>query len=116
MKLLLDENLSRRLVPFLQSDYPGTTQIALLGMEQTSDREVWHFAKDHEFVIVTRDSDFYDFSTLYGQPPKVLWLRTGNQSKVSTLALLREYKPAIENALLVENKACIEIFEANVSD
>jgi hypothetical protein len=33
VKLLLDENLSRRIVPFLQSDFPGTTQVALEGME-----------------------------------------------------------------------------------
>ena len=32
MKLLLDENLSRRLVPFLQHDFPGSTQVVLLGM------------------------------------------------------------------------------------
>lgn len=30
MKLLLDENLSRRLVPFLQHDYPGSNQVVLL--------------------------------------------------------------------------------------
>jgi predicted nuclease of predicted toxin-antitoxin system len=41
MKLLLDENLSRRLVPFPLNDYPNSTQIALLSMEQASDREVW---------------------------------------------------------------------------
>jgi hypothetical protein len=28
MKLLLDENLSRRAVPFLQDVFPGSTQIA----------------------------------------------------------------------------------------
>jgi hypothetical protein len=33
MKLLLDENLSRRLVPFLQHDYPGSTQVALTLIE-----------------------------------------------------------------------------------
>ena len=32
MKLLPDENLSRRLVPFLQHDYPGSSQVVLLGM------------------------------------------------------------------------------------
>ena len=31
MKLLLDENLSRRLVPFLQHGYRGTSQVVLLG-------------------------------------------------------------------------------------
>lgn len=33
MKLLLDENLSRRQVPFLQNEFPGSTQVALVGLE-----------------------------------------------------------------------------------
>ena len=52
MKLLLDENLSRRLIPFLQHDYPGSSQVVLLGFEAASDSVVWHTAKDHGFVIV----------------------------------------------------------------
>jgi uncharacterized protein (DUF433 family) len=32
MKLLLDENLSRRLVPFLQAKFPDSTQVALAGV------------------------------------------------------------------------------------
>jgi predicted nuclease of predicted toxin-antitoxin system len=60
MKLLLDENLSRRLVPFLQHDYPGTSQVVLLGLESASDRVVWQRAKDHGYVIVTRDADFQE--------------------------------------------------------
>ncbi|UUZ63787.1 DUF5615 family PIN-like protein [Polaromonas sp. P1-6] len=41
MKLLLDDNLSRRLVPLLQHDYPGSTQVALIGLESAMDRIVW---------------------------------------------------------------------------
>ncbi len=33
MKLLPDENQSRRIVPSLQAAFPGSTQIALLGLE-----------------------------------------------------------------------------------
>ena len=62
MKLLLDENLSRRLVPFLQHDYPGSSQVVLLGLESASDREVWQKAKDDGYVIVTRDTDFQELS------------------------------------------------------
>jgi len=46
MKLLLDENLSRRLVPFLQHDYPGSSQVVLLGMESATDKDVWQRARD----------------------------------------------------------------------
>ena len=75
MKLLLDENLSRRLVPFLQNAYPGTSQVVLLGMESVSDREIWQTAKNNDFVIVTRDADFEELSVVLGQPPKLFGLK-----------------------------------------
>lgn len=52
MKLLLDENLSRRLVPFLQTHYANSSQVGLKGLESASDTVVWQFAKEHGFVIV----------------------------------------------------------------
>ncbi len=44
MKLLLDENLSRRIVPYLQAAFPGSSQVALLGLESKSDSEIWQYA------------------------------------------------------------------------
>ncbi len=64
MKLLLDENLSRRLVPFLQHDYPGSSQVVLLGMESAADKDVWQRARDESYVIVTRDADFQELSSI----------------------------------------------------
>jgi predicted nuclease of predicted toxin-antitoxin system len=110
MKLLLDENLSRRIVPFLQSEYPGSTQIALVGLERVSDREIRDYARKNEFVIVTRDADFYEMSVLLGQPPKIIWLKTGNQSKTVALNVLITNRKTIEKALVEDGKACIEIY------
>ena len=56
MKLLLDENLSRRLVPFLLTAYPGSTQVVLVGLEAADDTQVWQYAKTNDFVIVTQDA------------------------------------------------------------
>ena len=58
MKLLLDENFSRCLVPFLQHDFPGTNHVVMMGMEAASDKEVWQCAKVDDYVILTRDADF----------------------------------------------------------
>ena len=111
MKLLLDENLPRRIVSLLQSDYPGSSQIALLRLETATDREIWDYAKANDFVIVTRDSDFHELGTLYGAPPKLIWLKTGNQSRASTLRTLLEYKTEIHSVLNQGEKKCIEIYE-----
>jgi predicted nuclease of predicted toxin-antitoxin system len=110
MKLLLDENLSRRLVPFLQHDFPGTTQVALIGLESSSDTQIWEVAKQQSFVIVTRDNDFEELSLVWGHPPQVVLLKTNNQSRAHTLSILIKYRPVIEDALIERNQACIEIF------
>lgn len=109
MKLLLDENLSRRLIPFLQTAYPGSTQVVLEGLERASDREIWQYAKDHDFVIVTKDADYYDLSLLLGAPPFVIWLQTGNSDKAAVLTCLIESQSAIQ-AGFENGQQCIEVF------
>jgi predicted nuclease of predicted toxin-antitoxin system len=109
MKLLLDENLSRRLVPFLQHDYPGSNQVVLLGMQSATDQEVWQKAKDDDYVIVTRDADFQELSLVWGQPPKVIRLKTLNQTRAITLKLLIESRDVIAESLLDQDLAAIEI-------
>ena len=51
MKLLLDENLSRRLVPFLLHDFPGSSHVVLLGLQSAADKEVWQHAKDSRALL-----------------------------------------------------------------
>lgn len=109
MKLLLDENLSRRLVPFLQHDYPGSDQIVLLDMASATDKEVWEFAKEKGYVIVTRDADFQELSLVWGQPPKVIRLRTFNQNRAATLKVLLENKAAIIESLVTLDLASIDL-------
>ncbi|MFZ5595339.1 MAG: DUF5615 family PIN-like protein [Pseudomonadota bacterium] len=110
MKLLLDENLSRRIVPFLQTDYPGSSQVALDGLEAADDREIWKYAKANDFVIVTRDSDFYDLSLIHGSPPQVVWVKTGNLTKAAITHLLISHRARIEHLLHQEGVACVEIY------
>ncbi len=109
MKLLLDENLSRRVVPFLQTAFPESSQVVLEGLERSSDLEVWQYAKNNGFVIVTKDSDFYELSLLHGTPPKVIWLQVGNVSKGKITQLLLEHRDAIEQRFADPETACIEI-------
>lgn len=113
MKLLLDENLSRRMVPFLQADFPGSSQVALSGLESASDSEIWQYAKANGFVIVSRDSDFQERSLVAGHPPQVVWLKIPNRSKTAVLNILLEHHVEIEQALIGQNRACVEIGTRN---
>ena len=71
--------------------------------------QVWQFAKDEGFVIVTRDADFEELSLVWGQPPKVIWLKTRNQSRATTLKIFLDGRSMIEDALLNNGQACVEV-------
>jgi predicted nuclease of predicted toxin-antitoxin system len=113
MKLLLDENLSRRIVPFPQAAFPGSSQVTLLGLESKSDSDIWQYAKDNGFVIVSRDSDFQECSLVAGHPPQVVWLKIPNHSKTVVFNILLDHHQAIEQALTEQNPACVELRHRN---
>jgi predicted nuclease of predicted toxin-antitoxin system len=112
MKLLLDENLSRRIVPFLQQNYPGSSQVVLLGLQAATDAEIWEFAKTHGYVVVSRDADFLDLSLLKGAPPKLIRLRTPNLSRAATLSMLLSNQQLVEQVLIDEGEVFVEIVAA----
>jgi predicted nuclease of predicted toxin-antitoxin system len=91
VKLLFDQNISPRLVKALADLYPNSQHVYALELDEADDREVWEFAKEHGYCIVTKDADFSDFFLLLGQPPKVLWIRRGNCKTSDIEALLRQY-------------------------
>ena len=96
VKLLLDENLSARLVADLQEHYPGTAHLETVGLLGATDRIVWRHAADHGFVLVTKDSDFHRLSVMLGPPPKVVWVRLGNCTRAEVAALLIESLSRVE--------------------
>jgi predicted nuclease of predicted toxin-antitoxin system len=96
MKLLFDQNLSPRLVNKLADIYPDSSHVYLLGLDSATDAEVWRYARENEFVIVTKDADFGEISTLRGYPPRVIWLRIGNCTTAKIEEMLRSGNDLIE--------------------
>lgn len=72
MKLLFDQNLSRHLVQQVADQYPNSQHVFLLGLHEVADVIVWQYARDQDYVIVTKDADFSELSTVLGAPPKVV--------------------------------------------
>jgi predicted nuclease of predicted toxin-antitoxin system len=95
MKLLFDENLSRRLVALLADIYPGSEHVVLIGLKETDDAGIWEYARQHGFTVVSKDADFHQRSLLAGAPPKFVWIRLGNCTTAEIATLLREQSVAL---------------------
>jgi predicted nuclease of predicted toxin-antitoxin system len=63
------------------------------------------------YAIVTFDANFYDFSRVWGYPPRVIWLRIGNRTTKEIEPKLRKYEEAIKHFSQNEELACLEIID-----
>ncbi|MGO1591734.1 MAG: DUF5615 family PIN-like protein [Ancrocorticia sp.] len=76
MRLLLDQNLSWRLIELLAADGIEASHVRNLGMHSATDSEILSYAAANGFTIVSQDSDF---SVLLAQSrastPSVILLR-----------------------------------------
>ena len=89
MKLLFDENLSPKLPRRIADLFPNSLHVRDIGMKATDDPLVWDYAKTNDLMIVSKDADMHDLSLVFGNPPKVIWLRLGNCSTNQVKELLR---------------------------
>jgi predicted nuclease of predicted toxin-antitoxin system len=89
LKLLVDENLPPQLIIELADLFPESKHVNPSGLSGKPDSEIWHFAKMNGFVLITKDNDFADLSMVWGAPPKVVLLHTGNCSTAELIELIR---------------------------
>jgi predicted nuclease of predicted toxin-antitoxin system len=112
MNLLFDQNISYRITQLLDDIFPKSKHVRNLKLENSTDRQIWDYAKENDYCIVTFDSDFYDLSLVRGSPPKIVWLRMGNTSTKSLEKIIRENEILIKEFL--ENSdykeiSCLEL-------
>nr|WP_240902328.1 DUF5615 family PIN-like protein [Wenzhouxiangella sp. XN24] len=107
---MLDQNLSYRMLAELEPAFPGSSQAMRLELQKADDHAIWQYAKDHGFTIVTLDSDFHELATLYGTPPKIIWLKFGNRPRLYVANLLLKHGQQIKEFGQNAEVAVLEIY------
>jgi predicted nuclease of predicted toxin-antitoxin system len=112
MKLLFDQNISFPIIRKLFDTFPDCNHVSQVDLDNSEDMEIWAFARLHNYVIVTFDSDFYEISLIGGCPPKIIWIRTGNLTTVEITQLLVDNKNVIFDFINNSEQidiACLEL-------
>ena len=102
---LRDENLPSRLQCSPSLPVIASSQVS----RHPSDSDLWHHARRHELVIVSKDADFSERIILQSPPPWVVHLRFGNLKRKEFHARLARVWPQIE-ALLKTHKL-VNVYE-----
>jgi len=111
VKLLIDENLSWRLIGLLKDAFPEIEHSTNTRLgESSSDTNMWEYAQQNNCSIVTNDEDFYLLSLHKGFPPKIILLRTGNQSTKFIASVLLNHREEIVDFVRSQEHGVLEIY------
>lgn len=112
MKLLVDANLTPRLVSLLTQAGHDVTHVFDLGLGEADDETILARALAEERAVVTADTDFVTMLALTGaELPSVVLVRRDTSRRVAALASLLVANVAPLDAEI--RKGCIVVVEAD---
>ena len=99
MKFLVDANLPPRLCLWLRTHRHEADHVFDRNLLTATDTEIWEIGRVENFVIFSKDVDFYDRALLFGAPPQVVHFAVGNCSNTRLFEVLDHEWDDIERAL-----------------
>ena len=107
IKFPIDAQLLSALARWIEGKNYPAAHVADLDLLHASDTQIWQYASQHSYVIVTKDEDF---ATRVIRDPQVqvLWVRCGNYSRSALLSWFNPlFNPAIQ--ALTNGEKLVEI-------
>jgi predicted nuclease of predicted toxin-antitoxin system len=117
VRLLFDQNISYKIIAKISGHFPDSLHVREAILQESSDREIWEFAKTNSYTIVTYDSDFSNLVSILGHPPKVIWIKSGNNSTDFLVSLLTNHVDIIKEFISskeYESIGCLELLNMKI--
>ena len=104
MQFLIDANLPSTFSIWKKENFTHVNEIG----ENLSDNEIWNYAKQHGYIIVTKDVDFSNKLFVWNAPPKVIHIKVGNIKFQEMNLLLEKNWNTIEK--FISNYNLVNVF------
>jgi predicted nuclease of predicted toxin-antitoxin system len=90
MRFLVDAQLPAKICEILQSIELDAIHVDSLPKgDESTDKEISIYANQHDYIVISKDSDFYHSHMILGQPKKLMLLTTGNIKNRELFDLIR---------------------------
>jgi len=114
MKFLMDAHLPLQLAKWLRDmGYETIHTLELPNKNKTDDQEIIARSIQEEYIVITKDEDFYNYFILKKQPYKIRWITTGN---IDNRGLIKLFEDNFEYLkLCLQNYHVVEINNESVT-
>lgn len=109
MQFLIDAQLPPALSNFFKDRGHETFHVVEVLSADSDDSEIWRWAIENSFIVVTKDEDFSLRVERAKLAPQILWIRTGNISNKTLVQLLVSIWPKVTEQLL-SGQRVVEVF------
>lgn len=93
----------------MTQSFAGSVHVGKVGLSTASDSEIINYAIKNEYVIVSKDYDFFEYISYNGSPPKLILLKTGNTSTKRIIELLQSNIENIQRFITDNSKDILEL-------
>ena len=93
MRFLVDAQLPPALARMLSAHGHVAEHVTDVGPADAPDRDLWHYALEHQALLITKDEDFSNMLVFGGAAPVIVWIRVGNTRR---RALIEWFEPLID--------------------
>jgi predicted nuclease of predicted toxin-antitoxin system len=107
-RFLIDVNLPYRFSLWAGDDYVHMRDIG----ETWTDTQIWQYAREQDFIIVSKDTDFSDRVMVSNPPPRVVQIRFGNMRMRDFHTLITSLWPRI--VALSETNRLVRVYQDRI--
>jgi predicted nuclease of predicted toxin-antitoxin system len=90
VRFLVDNQLPVGLARWLSSAGSDSLHVLDAGLSQATDADIWHYAAEHQLVLISKDQDFFHRAAQPGAVVQLVWIRLGNCRKAHLLAAIEQ--------------------------
>ena len=95
MRFLVDAQLPPALARWLGDKGHAASSVRETGLLTSDDGSIRNFARQGDWVLITKDEDFAEEEIGFHAGPPVVWLRIGNATNLVLIAWLEPLLPEI---------------------
>lgn len=112
MKILIDQNISQRILPLLAPLFENLHHVRGIGLTDADDYQIFMFARRNGYnAVVTLDEDFVRLIRQFSEPPKIIWIRTGNIATDILSTVIKEKAETIKEFIKSTDFDIYEVFK-----
>jgi predicted nuclease of predicted toxin-antitoxin system len=105
VKFLVDHQLPPLLAGFLQSRGFAARHVRELGLDSDDDTTIWKYAIEHEFILISKDEDFFHLANRPDEKGKLVWVRL----EIAGTGLCWKHSISHYPKLLIPSRQVIEL-------